>query len=319
MADEVLVLIGDGVLVRRRLGLELNQRLPDGRDSLNYSDFDAGEDSFQTVYDATGTTSMFCSERVIVLKGFERATAEMITGLPQLCKSVALGTQLIIAGEDWPKGVKKSVDRLKRMLKKQAAIVQLKARDVSPSDFIKELAAEEGVRVTSDAVRLLVDMSANLSVIEQEFSKLCCYIDVDETGQLPRIDAADVLAVCNVTAEADRWALTRSVVSKDIDTALVTAHRLLQFESAPHALFGMLGWQLRELVELDENRKHGTPTGNTWKNARRRREALRQLERNPIDSPRLFQRLVETNQAFNSTKGSAKYYFDHLLITLANH
>ena len=203
------------------------------------------------------------------------------------------------------------------MLKKQASIVQLKARDISPNDFIKELANEEGVRIAADAVRLLADMSANLSVIEQEFSKLCCYIDADESGQLSRIDAADVLAVCNVTAEADRWALTRSVVSRDVDTALVTAQRLLQFENAPHALFGMLGWQLRELVELDENRKYGTPTGNTWKNARRRREALRQLNRFPIDSPRLFQRLVETNQAFNSTKGAAKYYFDQLLITLA--
>lgn len=78
--------------------------------------------------------------------------------------------------------------------------------------------------------------------IEQELLKLATF-----AGGKP-VTQADVRALVAGAIEADIFELTRSVVKKDVRTAVATLERLLADGQAPQQILALLLWQFRVLV-----------------------------------------------------------------------
>ena len=124
---------------------------------------------------------------------------------------------------------------------------------------------------------------------------------------------------CSLLAEAVIWDLTDAIASRDPDRALATAHRMLEggARGEAHRLIGMVSWQLRRLLQLQDAMEHGGSVSYNlpgWK--RKKIEAA--LRSSPLDEAAIMARVARANQDMNSHRAGDRRVFEGLLLDLVS-
>ena len=312
LSKHCVVLLGDPMLVHRSIEQWIQAILPDGRDGTNYLVYDALEDDPLNIASEASLTSMFASTKVIVVRGLERASNRFLEPFIDFINSPIESTYLIISGESYPKtGDKKSLNKWKRLLKKNGLSITLKKKDFDAASFVRQRAQELGISINQGAVLQLVRDAANPSILENELRKLSDFVEEGTS-----ITEADVSAICEVSSEIEVWDLTNALITRDTSRALQCLHRLFKEEKDPHWIFGTVMWKVRDLTILQQNISQGASLGKSWRHPRTRSQATQLLKQHPIQIGRVLQYLLATNRAFNSKKADAREHLHSLIITL---
>jgi len=165
------------------------------------------------------------------------------------------------------------------------------------------------------AAALVERAGTNLATLKSELEKLAEWLGGD--GE---IDDAALVAVCSLVADADRWELTGALVRGDAGVALATLHRLLEDGEEPPVVFGLIAWQMRQILALQGAQRRGQQPKNVGVNLRGRSlEAAQQMiRRHPLDTVEILETLAEANARMNSSRAGGRRVLEGLVLGLAS-
>jgi DNA polymerase III delta subunit len=274
--------------------------------------YDALEDDPAEIASELFVTSMFASDKVLLVRGIERASGAFFEPLLPFLEHPVSGSHLLITGESYPKeGGNSAFKKWKRIFSKKGHKEEFKLKDFDAVSFVKERAKSLGVSIQQEAVLQLVRDTGAPSILENELLKLSSFV---ETGK--SITAADVSKVCEISSEIDVWALTNALVARDVDAALQCLHRMLKEQNPPHKIFALVMSKVRDLSVLQQHISQRTPLGNSWRHTATREQAIALLRKNPMQIGQVLQKMVTTNRNFNSSKADAEEHLHALIVSL---
>lgn len=305
----VVVLLGEELLVKRDLERWIKAILPEGRDQTNFMTYDMPEDDPQQISDEAMMVSLFSSTKVIVVHGIERANMNLFEELLPVAKNPSSAVYVFLIGSEYPKGT--AVTNFKKALKKTGLEHKFLKKDFDGFQFVRQRAQELNASIEADAIGQLVADCGSPSILENELLKLVAFVEDGKS-----ITIADVSEICEVTSEMDRWELTNAIIQRDVRKALSCLHRMFKEEQEPHAIFGMVAYQVRQLTILQEHLSQGTTLGNTWKYAPTRNSVMKVLKQHPIHASKVLKQMLWANRCFNSSKADAKNHLHALIISL---
>ena len=311
----IRILLGERTLVQQRIDEWLKELLPNGQDNTNYVTFDAAEDDPHKIVTEAMTVSLFSTQKVLLVRGLERADASFYEQLKRLKIGISSSITLLLTGTGWPSKAsdKKAATSFQKSVKKVAYIERMALKSFNPHQYVRTRAKELKMRFNHQAISQLVQDSKSPSFLENELLKLSCFVEPGEMISLEHLEK-----ICDLSAEGNMWDLTKAIAQKNYDLALSTLHRLLKEEKAPHWIFGTILWQMRQLTILQQHLSEGAPLDGAWSNGRQRQEATRVLKKSPINSAKLLSRLLTTNRHFNSSKSGAELHLHALVIELCS-
>ncbi len=265
---------------------------------------------------AARTMPMMSRRKVVLVRGMEQASGELLAGLLEYLDSPSEVTLLVLTGSKLPPasgGTNLGV-RLSNKVKKVGKETRFKAGGYKPIPFAVAQAKKMGCLLDGGAARLLVAMAgADLSLLQAEVSKLVCYVGGEGT-----IDTAAVEAVCSLVAEGKIWDLTDALVRRDTDKALAVAHRLLEEGQPSHKLLSTVTWKFRQLLELQDSMRRREDPPQSWARTPRRKlqAAQRLLSERPMHSAKVMAALRDANYAFNRSRAGERRVFESLILQL---
>lgn len=313
ISKRVVVLLGEELLTEREAARWITKLLPAGRNNTNFVSFDAAEDDGNAIVNEAATISMFCSQKVLLVRGIERGNGSLFRSLIPIVKAENPSVTLIMIGTSYPAKAaeKKDVEAFKRALKKTGYSHSFTKKEFNGRRFLQELADEQEIKIHPQAIEQLIRDCASPSILQNELEKLACFVEPAE-----KIMPAHVTQLCAVTAEGDIWSLTGAIIRRDVNGALTILHRLLRDEIAPHYLLRMISWQVRHLTTLQEHIERRASLGKYWQRSRSRDQSIALLKRYPTRANRILPKLLEINRSFNSTKAGAELHIHSLVLSL---
>jgi len=313
-SQPVLLLTGDEALLIQRAEDDVVQRaLPEGRSGFNFSSHSAADGGTDAALNAARTVPMMSRRRVVVLRGLEKATTEIVEAIMAYLASPSSSTLLLLVSPKLPPG---PGARLRNLVKKVGAVHKFSSRDVRPDAFIQEHVRASKCSIAPQAGRLLQEMvGTDLGRLQGELDKLINFVG----GPGQTIDAEAVERVCSVVAEAVIWDLTDALLSRNVDRALAASHRMLEEGQASHRLLSTVTWQFRQLLELQEAMQRGRGLPGRWAKmpSRKLRDAQSLLQRRPLKPDVVLGALSEANHQFNRSRAGDRRVFEALILRLA--
>ena len=309
---QTVVLLGEPLLVKKAVSAWISAWLPHGTDETSLIVYDALEDDPTDIAAELFLTSMFASDKVLLIRGVERSTGAFFEPLLPFLQNPVSGSHLLITGTGYPKdGGNKAFKKWKRIFSKKGYKEEFKLKDFDAVRFVKDKAQELGVSIHQAAVLQLVRDTGSPSILENELLKLASFV---EEGNA--ITEADVSKVCEISSEIDVWALTNALVARDVDRALQCLHRMLKEQNPPHKIFALVMSKVRDLSILQQHISQRTPLGKSWRHAASREKAAALLRQNPMQIGNVLQKMVATNRHFNSSKADAEEHLHALIVSL---
>lgn len=281
--------------------------------AFDHAVFRAGDERAMDLFSMTRTMPMLSPHRVLELRDLDEASVEVLEALLAYAQQPSRGCVVVASGRTWPKaGPGKKVEAA---AKKSGAVVRIKSKDQDPVQFAMRTASDLGCTLRSHEARQLVDsVGRDLGRVRLEVEKAALYI-----GGSGEITGDVIDEVCSLLAEAVIWDLTDAIASRDPDRALATAHRMLEggARGEAHRLIGMVSWQLRRLLQLQDAMEHGGSVSYNlpgWK--RKKIEAA--LRSSPLDEAAIMARVARANQDMNSHRAGDRRVFEGLLLDLVS-
>ncbi len=309
---QTVVLTGESLLVKQSIDAWIKAWLPNGDDGTNLLVYDALEDDPHEIASELFLTSMFSSDKVLLVRGIERSRGSFFEPLIPFLENPVSGSHLLIAGEAYPKdAANKAMKKWKRLLKKNGLHQKFALKDFNGARFVKQRAKELNISIHEGAVLQLVRDTGSPSILENELMKLASFVEDGKS-----ITEADVTKVCEISSEIDIWALTNALVARDVDKALQSLHRMLKEQNPPHKIFGLVMSKVRDLSILQQHISQKTPLDGTWRHGASRNQAIALLKKNPMQIGRVLQQMVATNRHFNSSKADAEEHLHALIVSL---
>ncbi len=115
-------------------------------------------------------------------------------------------------------------------------------------DWTARRARQRKMKIEPAAVQALTDLIGdNLRLIDQELGKLQTY-----AGPAQTIQAADVQLLVSAVRESSVFAMVEALATGDGQQAVRLLHELLHAGEAPLGILGMIGWQYRLLLQINE-------------------------------------------------------------------
>lgn len=185
-------------------------------------------------------------------------------------------------------------------------------------DWTSRRARQRKMKIEPAAVQVLTDLIGdNLRLIDQELGKLQTY-----TGPGQMIQVADVKLLVSAVREASVFAMVEALAAGDGPQAVRLLRELLQAGEAPLSILGMIGWQYRLLLQVNELAAQGMSQDEVasvlkqkpytikkaWPSAQRFR--LRTLEQ-------ALERLLETDVAIKTGQMEDRVALDVLVAELS--
>ncbi len=313
----VYVLIGDEeLLTARATDLVMSAVMGGGLAAFNQSVYRASDATSLEAIAVARTLPMMSSHRLVVIRGVEEASAELLQLVLDYCESTSDTTVLVLTGIRWPKAVG-GVDRGRRIegkVKKIDGLYRFKAKDQDPVSFAMHFAEEAGCSLSRQDAYGLVDMvGGDLSRLRLEIDKLSLWLGDDNI-----IDSRALREVCSMLSEAEIWALTDAIVERNADKALATTHRLLESGEPPHKIIAMIAWQVRQLLQLQEAVRSGQDprSAGIRMPARKMRAATDSLRRRPISALILLGAIAQANERMNSWRTGGDRILEGLVLGL---
>lgn len=252
---------------------------------LNTSELDGARLSLPNLHDACDTVPFLAARRLVIVRGLVAALgrksqrpraqeqaataggsgpedttasgsqpallADLLAYLPQLPAAtdlVFLETSLV-----------RKQDALHKLLEQLAASGQahiLVCQYEGPwwkldewlRDWTTRRARQRKIKIEPAAVQILTDLIGdNLRLIDQELAKLQTYAGAGQTVQV-----ADVRLLVSAVREASVFTMVEALAAGDGQQAVRLLHELLRAGEAPLSILGMIGWQYRLLLQINE-------------------------------------------------------------------
>lgn len=204
---------------------------------LAYAAFYADETDPGDIIAEAQTFPFLAERRVVLVRNADRYEAEsfskpMLAYLESPCETTAM---LLVA----PHVDKRT--KFYKLCEKAGQIVECpELNEREALDWVRREVEARGKTIEPVAVRELVHRAGlHLSDLNNAINVLTGYI-----GDAPRIGQEDVIRACADVAEEEVWALTDSIASSEIGSALAALRRLLNFGKEPDELMGMINWLL---------------------------------------------------------------------------
>lgn len=307
----VLVLGDESLLVERAAAQLVEHALTGVQRAFDHAVFRAADERALDLFSMTRTMPMLSPRRVLELRDIDEASTELLEALHAHVLEPGRASVLVVSGRTWPKaGPGKKIEAA---VKKAGGVLRFKSRDQDPAGFAVQTAGELGCRLGQREARQLVEsVGTDLGRVRMEVEKCALYIGGEGT-----ITAEVIEEVCSLLAEAVIWDLTDAIASKDPAQALATAHRLLERSGRgeAHRLIGMVSWQLRRLLQLQDAMEHGGDVAYKlpgWK----RKKIESALRKHPLDEAVVMARVARANQDMNSHRAGDRRIFEGLLLDL---
>jgi DNA polymerase-3 subunit delta len=313
----VYVLVGPESLLVRQAEEEVRVAIASGPvAAFNHAVFTAGEDGALAFRDVAATAPMMAARRLVVIRQVQDANAALLDAVLAYVGAPSPTTVLVLTGEKFP-GASGGVDRGLRIMnaaKKVGLVLKLDGEGVDAAAFATTRVKERGARIERDAAMLLVEfVGGELSLVAADAEK--CADFVGEGGVVTR---AVVEEVCASTAEADVWALTDAIVTRDADRGLATLHRLLEDGEAPHKLLASVAWQVRQVLALQDAARRGISEREA--NIRMPPQKLRMIRevvaKRPVSPSALLEELAAVNHKMNSSRAGDRRIFEAFVLRL---
>ena len=312
---QTVVLLGEPLLVKKSVAEWIKAWLPDGSDETSLIVYDALEDDPAEIAAELFLTSMFASDKVLLVRGVERSSGAFFEPLLPFLENPVSGSHLLITGEAYPKdGGNKAFKKWKRIFSKKGHKETFALKDFDSVGFVKQRAKELGVSIEASAVLQLVRDTGSPSILENELLKLASFVEDGKS-----ITEADVSKVCEISSEIDIWALTNALVARDVNQALQCLHRMLKEQNPPHKIFALVMAKVRDLSILQQHISQQTPLGKSWRHRATREKAIALMRKHPMQIGTVLQRMVATNRQFNSSKADAEEHLHALIVSLCTH
>lgn len=115
-------------------------------------------------------------------------------------------------------------------------------------DWTTRRARQRKLKIEPPAVQVLTDLIGdNLRLIDQELGKLQTYAGPGQTVQI-----TDVRLLVSAVREASVFAMVEALAAGDGPQAVRLLRELVQAGEAPLSILGMIGWQYRLLLQINE-------------------------------------------------------------------
>lgn len=319
----VIVVVGEAsLIVERSEQAVVESVLPTiGMPALNHSVFRAAEVSSADLLATLETVPMMSERRLVVLRGIEEGKDELFQGLLEWLATPRPEVVLVVSGSRFPpvrKGGSNWAVRMRNAVKSTGLFLKLGPRDVSPAAVVREHARTLGCEIDGRAVSLLVEtVGEDLGRLVQELEKLALF-----AGDATTLTADMILQSSSRVAEADVWQLTAALVSRDVNAALAALHRALEEGEPEHKLLGLVGWQLRQVLEALDFIRRGERDADIQKRTRLRREALSAVKRmarnNPPSAAEVMRQLATANRLMNSHRAGSRHVLESFVLEVAS-
>ena len=160
---QTVVLLGEPLLVKKSVAEWIKAWLPDGSDETSLIVYDALEDDPAEIAAELFLTSMFASDKVLLVRGVERSSGAFFEPLLPFLENPVSGSHLLITGEAYPKdGGNKAFKKWKRIFSKKGHKETFALKDFDSVGFVKQRAKELGVSIEASAVLQLVRDTGHL-------------------------------------------------------------------------------------------------------------------------------------------------------------
>ena len=315
----VHLLLGDaGLLVSEAEKALVAAALDGGAAGFNLATYDASEGA-PGALSLARTPPMMARKRVVVVRGMQKAPVALLDDLLTYAANPSPTTVLVLTGDKTP-GAVGGKDRgkvLANKVDKLGGLRRFRTRDQRPVPFAQARARDAGCELDGDAARLLVELVGDdLGQVRLELDKAVAFV-----GGQGRIDRRVIEATSSVVAEAVQWELTDAIVARDADRGLAVTYRMLEDARASggaHRLLGLVTWQVRELLVLQDALQRGERPPGKWARmpGRKLQAARRNLEKHPLDPVVALGALTEANRQLNRARAGGQRVFESLMMRL---
>jgi DNA polymerase III subunit delta len=313
----VCMFLGDaGLRVREAEDAAVSAALRGPPSAFNFFVHTAA-DSGASAVDAARSPPMLGAVKVVVIRELESANAALLDALLAYCENPCPSSVLVLTGAKTPAavgGVSRG-RRLENLVAKVGRLERFKAADQDPVGFAEQAARAAGCRLARSDAQLLVQIvGRDLGRLRSEVQKAAAFLGFQGT-----IDGAVLREVCSAVAEADSWQLTDALLRRDANQALAVTHRLLEEGESTHKLLGMITWQFRQLLTLQDCLRRGLSERDAGVRMppAKVREAREQLRRRPLGSSAVLDRLAACNRDLNRARAGDRRVFEALVLDLS--
>ena len=317
---DVHVVLGDeDLLVRQAVEGIIHAAFEGKGPGFNLAQFEAGGGA-NAALDLARTQPMMARRRVVVVREMEKAPVELLDALMSYVEKPNPSTVLILTGQKTPEaaGGKDRGRRLVNLVQKTGKVGRFRAKDQRPVPFAQQLAQEAGCPIDRRAAELLVELvGADLGRLKSELDKAIAYV-----GGAAPIEISTIEAVTCVVGEAVIWDLTDAILARDTDRALAATHRMLEEsgpgERASYRLLGMVAWQMRQLLLLQDSLRLGAAAPPSWSRmpAFKLQAAQRRLRSRPLSATGTMGALARASRDFNRSRAGDQRVFEGLVLSL---
>jgi len=225
-----------------------NKSLTEDQRDFNYDSFYATEVNASRVKDAVETFPIMAERRLVIYKQVDKLKDKDWEQLDSLLKKPIDSCTLVLVAE--------KVDKRKKYYKslsKNSTVVELKTPyDNQMPSWIDYIAAQEGLKLTPDANRLLFQLvGSQLIELKKELIKLKNHSEKTELNE------EDVLKTVSRIKIDSVFELTDAIGKKDKITALTSLAHLLEQGENEIAILALISRHIRILSSLKLALKSG--------------------------------------------------------------
>jgi DNA polymerase-3 subunit delta len=241
--------------------------------------FDGASADVESVVNAALTLPVVADTRLVAVR---RCDALPATARDALARYVARPNPssrlLLLAATSLAESRERRAHWLLAVVPGAATVALVQRRGRALEEWVRQRASAEGVAVTEEAARLLVQfVGEDPLALLGEIRKAALAGGPDNA----RVDRAEVAAVVGEQRVAGLFDLTDEVVKGDVGRALATVERLLATEE-PMAVLAVLAREVRMVWTVKAARDRGQPLEQVARALRRPPAVIQRLAASPI-------------------------------------
>jgi len=242
----VFLFVGDDIYSKEEAINRLKATLlTESSKQFDYKIFYGQETDSNEVFEYLTTMPFLAQKRLVIIRDFERSSAEFKTCLINYLKKPSRSACLVLESkDDFPEYAMESHVNVQRFGC---------PADAELTPWIKKTLSEKGKKISADAVRELKELQgADLMALSQELEKLALF-----TGERDEIGTSDVEAVVGKGIAVSAFELTSAVERNSITDALRICGELIMAGKRHHEIVGLLCWQMNRLLKAKMLRLRG--------------------------------------------------------------
>jgi DNA polymerase-3 subunit delta len=209
--------------------------ISEGLENLTATEVDG-----DSVIQRAQSLGMFAERRVIVVRDAEAFSVKSRKTILEYLESPAPDLCLVICSV----ALDKKTAFYKGLAERSVMVTFYQVRGPEAVRWVTEKAEAAGLKLTSGAAQLLVDISGqNLAVLEKELEKFLTYLSGTGRSQMTE---EDIRALAGSSFEVESYQLADAVCGRDRPTALALYQKLLAAGEDPIRLLSALFYQLEK-------------------------------------------------------------------------